>query len=222
MALQKELEYLKTLGATEVEIVALKAALAKVTKDGTLEAEDTWFVSDAYAGTAEAALLDSMKEAAAKDNMSKVEDPDNLAEDAAIDNLLEAAADGSKTLVSNSKSDFDDAAEVEKDKKKTSKIATNKKISTPIYITVYDEETSKYVMYDEQELLTKKDEELKTMNEKVERSGHMIDYRAKQVVDVKKPVDENIYGYILLSVAISGIALLLSAMMLRKRKEAVV
>ncbi|HKL80531.1 MAG TPA: hypothetical protein VJ888_08860, partial [Mobilitalea sp.] len=222
MALQKELEYLKTLGATEVEIVALKAALAKVTKDGTLEAEDTWFVSDAYAGTAEAALLDSMKEAAAKDNMSKVEDPDNLAEDAAIDNLPKAAADGSKTLVSNSKSDFDDAAEVEKDKKKTSKIATNKKISTPIYITVYDEETSKYVMYDEQELLTKKDEELKTMNEKVERSGHMIDYRAKQVVDVKKPVDENIYGYILLSVAISGIALLLSAMMLRKRKEAVV
>jgi hypothetical protein len=76
------------------------------------------------------------------------------------------------------------------------------------------------VAYDEKDLLTKKDKDLKTMNDKVEESGHMIDYRAKQKADIQKSDDDNIYGYIMLASVIIGIALLLGSLILRKNKEA--
>lgn len=57
------------------------------------------------------------------------------------------------------------------------------------------------------------------MNDKVEKAGHMIDYRSKQKADIQNPGDENLYGYILLSGTVLGIAFLLSVLILRKRKE---
>jgi Tfp pilus assembly protein FimT len=88
------------------------------------------------------------------------------------------------------------------------------------YVPVFDTDTSKYIVYSEKDLLTKKNKDLETMNEKVEESGHMIDYRAKQKADIQKSDDDNIYGFILLAAAIIGIALLLSSLILRKNKEA--
>lgn len=90
----------------------------------------------------------------------------------------------------------------------------------PSYVPVYDTEKSQYVIYDEQELLTKEEDELTSMNEKVEKAGHMIDYRTKPKADIQTPGDEDVYGYILLSGSILGIALLLSILILRKQKEA--
>ena len=98
-------------------------------------------------------------------------------------------------------------------------VKTSTKKST--LIPVYDEEASKFVLYDEEELLTKEDEELDTMNEKVERAGHMIDYRSKHVADKNQPGDDNVYGYILIAASFSVIALLLSNLILKKRKEAI-
>lgn len=91
--------------------------------------------------------------------------------------------------------------------------------TTSTYIPVYDMEKSKYVIYDERDLLTKEDNELESMNDKVEKAGHMIDYRSKQKADIQNPGDENLYGYILLSGTVLGIAFLLSVLILRKRKE---
>lgn len=89
------------------------------------------------------------------------------------------------------------------------------------YIAVYDEKESQYVLYDKNELLTKEDEKLETVNEKVKRSGHMIDYKAKQKADIENAADKDIYGYLLLSFAIAGIAMLLSLLAVRKQKEVV-
>jgi hypothetical protein len=91
----------------------------------------------------------------------------------------------------------------------------------PQFIPVYDAETGRYVLYDEHELLTSEDEKLESMELKVERSGHMIEYRAKQRADIKNPGDSRIYGYLLLAAAISIIALLLGFLILKKHKEAV-
>lgn len=88
------------------------------------------------------------------------------------------------------------------------------------YISVYDETTNQYLIYDEKELLSESDTELTSVNDKVKKSGHMIDYKAKYRADIDHNDDENIYGFILLAAAISGIALLLGGLVLKKHKEA--
>ena len=89
-------------------------------------------------------------------------------------------------------------------------------------VPVYDEKQMKFVFYEEKELLSKEDDELITVNEKLESYGHMVDYRPKYNAEIDKPGDNSIYGYILLSLAITGVALLLSYMLYRKHKEAIV
>jgi len=95
------------------------------------------------------------------------------------------------------------------------------KNSVKRYIPVYDVVKGKYVLYDEEDLLSKKeDEKLESVNEKMEKAGRMVDYHAKQKAHINNPGDENIYGYILVFTAIAGIALLMSYLIIIRRKEA--
>jgi len=103
------------------------------------------------------------------------------------------------------------------DKKKAEDKNSNKK--QPQYVPVYNVDKSKYELFSEEELLTKPQEELESMNEKVERSGHMIEYHGKQEAGIKNPGDENLYGYLLIFSVISGIAVLLYHLLPKKQKE---
>lgn len=89
------------------------------------------------------------------------------------------------------------------------------------YIPVYDTVKAKYVLYDKKDLLDKKEEKIQSVNDKVEKSGHMINYHSKQKADKDKPDDENIYGYILVFGSIIGISLLLGFMIFNRRKETI-
>jgi hypothetical protein len=101
------------------------------------------------------------------------------------------------------------------------KTKVSAKEEKPRYIAVYDVQSSKYVLFDEKELLTLEDDKLEPMDAKVKKAGHMIEYRPKHRADIEDPSDGPIYGYLLLSAAIAGIVLLLGVMILKKQKEAV-
>lgn len=88
------------------------------------------------------------------------------------------------------------------------------------YIPVFDSVKGKYVLYDQNDLLKKKEDKIETVNEKVQKSGRMIDYHSKQKADINGAGDENLYGFILVCAAIAGITLLLSYLIINRRKEA--
>ncbi len=132
------------------------------------------------------------------------------------DEKIKGDKSGSSGKEEAGKADKTEEAEVPKGNKFTEKEAGR----TKKYIAVYDTGHQKYLLYEEKDLLVSEDKELTSVNEKVERSGHMIDYKAKQKADIEHPGDSNIYGYILISLAIVGIALLFSNLVLKKQREA--
>ena len=86
------------------------------------------------------------------------------------------------------------------------------------YVKFYDAVKQEYVLYDEEELLSAPTEELVTMNEKVERSGHMIDQHNAYQSESVNANDENRIGVALLILSLLGIGSLLTYLIMRHKK----
>lgn len=202
-------------GASLEDIVKLEAIIDNLAGKGVLPAEIERLQEALKTAAAKYGLDLAKDEAATDENLT--EEP--LDESSDLEKVAEAMTDGtSAEEASEPGTDKHPAAnKAEEERQKKEKTKEREKQ----YVAVYDAVKNEYVIYEKEDLLTKEDEKLESVNEKVKRSGHMVDYRAKQKADKKNPGDENIYGYILLSLAIAGIALLFSTLLFRKQKEAV-
>jgi len=132
------------------------------------------------------------------------------------DTVSDKGTEDEATADDNRNNSADEKERSEKESKKT----VNEKTTKIRLVPVYDVVETRYLLYEEKDLLTKQDEELVSVNEKFEKTGRMVDYRPKSNADISSPGDSDIYGYILLSIAISGVALLLGYLLYRKHKEA--
>ena len=130
-----------------------------------------------------------------------------------LNDALDKAIESQKKAALNNGRTNPIQAEASDSSKDKSSVSNNR------YIPVYDSIRARYILYDKKDLLDKKEENIESVNDKVEKSGHMINYHAKQKVDKDKPDDENIYGYLLVFGAIVGISLLLAYMIVNRRKE---
>ena len=133
---------------------------------------------------------------------------------ATIVDVLEKAMDyQAKETSDNSKMEANITDESSKPTEKT-------QVDQNRYIPVYDAIQARYILFDKKDLLDKNADKIESVNDKVEKSGHMVNYHPKQKVDKDKPDDANIYGYLLVFGAIAGISLLLGYMIINRRKEA--
>ncbi|MFT4143080.1 MAG: hypothetical protein QM644_01390, partial [Mobilitalea sp.] len=229
-------------GATEEELEQLEAMIEKLSDKGisvqvieelkaSLEEaieEAAEKVRDILQATAEDTISEEGNSEAGTTQESNLEEQDNINNTNESDKDKETGKAGSKPSENGKEKDSStgvvsiDSQKTDNHKAVTSMITVQQNKSRDItnYIPVYDETTNKYLVYDEKELLSEDDTELTSINDKVEKSGHMIDYRAKYRADIDHTDDENIYGFILLAAAISGIVLLLGGLVFKKHKEA--
>ena len=77
------------------------------------------------------------------------------------------------------------------------------------YVPFFDATLNEYVLYDEAELLTASAGTITSVNEKVKRSGHMIDRHIPYMSDLDQADDSNRNGIILMLLTVAGVALLL-------------
>lgn len=203
-------------GASLEDIAKLEEVINNLAAKGVLPEEIERLQEALKAAAAKYGLDLNKDEPGADESLTENPIDDSIEVEKAAEVIKEeATATGASDAGADRELAVADKTQVDKQNK------TNIKEKQKQYIAVYDTLKNEYVIYEKTDLLTKEDEELESVNDKVERSGHMIDYRAKQKADKKNPGDENIYGYILLSVAITGIALLLCTLLFRKQKEAV-
>jgi len=159
-----------------------------------------------------------------EDGLASEVDSDDVSADeaAAVDELNEDKAPSDQdtedeATADDDKNNSDDESE---GSEKESKKAANEKTTKIRLVPVYDVVETRYLLYEEKDLLTREDKELVSVNEKLEKTGRMVDYRPRSNADISSPGDSNVYGYILLSIAITGVALLLGYLLYKKHKEA--
>lgn len=209
---------------TEMTIASVRAAIATAAKYGATDEELKRLEIIIYSlvqakvplGVVEDLKKDLEKAVDQVQAMKDKNDPMSTGKTKAEQEALSAETE--KEILMEGNSDTTAGTNLHSDKS-SKKQSAKKNRSKDDYIAVYDEQETQYVLYDKNELLTKEDEKLESVNEKVKRSGHMIDYKAKQRADIKNAADKDIYGYLLLSFAIAGIAMLFSLLTVRKQKE---